>query len=132
MKTIKKRILLLFICILWFLNLIMVSPIYANNSWFWTRAADSINLPWWANEFKWEWLIDVIKWIVNWVLGILSLVALIILLRWWFQMVTAAWDESKYKKWFTILKQAAIWIIFIWVSWFIVSLIFAVITWVTN
>jgi hypothetical protein len=53
----------------------------------------------------------------------LSFIALVILLRWWFQMVTASWDENKYKKWFTILKQAALWLGVIWLSWLFVTLI---------
>jgi len=39
-------------------------------------------------------------------------------------MVTAAGDDGKYKKWFTIVKQAIIWLILIWSAWMIVSLVF--------
>ena len=69
-------------------------------------------------------LIDVIKSFINWMLGILALIALVILLRGGFQMVTAAGDDGKYKKGFKILQQAAIWLVFIWVSWLVVSVIF--------
>jgi len=81
----------------------------------------------WAGEDQGQGFLDVVKWFVNWILWILALIALVILLWWGFQMVTAAWDDNKYKNWFKILKQAAIWLIMIWVAWFIVSLIFAVI-----
>ncbi len=42
-------------------------------------------------------------------------------------MVTAAGDDNKYKKGFTILKQAGIWLVFIGLSWLIVSLLFYIV-----
>ena len=69
-------------------------------------------------------LIDVIKTFINWLLGMLALIALVILLRGGFQMVTAAWDDAKYKKGFKILQQAAIGLVFIGVSRLVVSVIF--------
>ena len=39
-------------------------------------------------------------------------------------MVTAAGDDNKYKKWFTILKQAIIWLILIGASAMIINLVF--------
>ena len=69
-------------------------------------------------------LITVIKSFINWMLGILALVALVILLWGGFQMVTAAGDDAKYKKGFKILQQAAIGLVFIWVSRLVVSVIF--------
>ena len=85
-----------------------------------------------VSEIKWVWtaqregssLLDVIKNAVNWVLWMLSLITLCIVLWWWFQMVTAAGDDGKYKKWFTILKQAWIWLIIILLAWIIVSVVF--------
>ena len=68
-------------------------------------------------------LLNSIKTAINWTLGILSLIALVVLLWGGFQMVTAAGDEGKYKKGFTILKQAAIGLVIIGVSWLIVSAI---------
>ncbi len=78
------------------------------------------------------WLIDVIKSFINWVLGLLSLIALVILLYGWFKMVTAAGDEGKYKEGFKILKQAGIWLAVIGLSWFVVSIIFWIIWGVTS
>ena len=69
-------------------------------------------------------MVDVVKSFVNWMLGILALIALIILIWGGFQMVTAAGDDAKYKKGFKILQQAAIGLVFIGVSWLVVSLIF--------
>ncbi len=79
---------------------------------------------------SWTWgqtddaLITVIKQFINWMLGMLALIALVILIRGGFQMVTAAGDEGKYKKGFKILQQAAIGLVFIWVSRLVVSVIF--------
>ena len=39
-------------------------------------------------------------------------------------MVTAAGNEENYKKGFTILRQAAIGLILIGIAWFVVSIIF--------
>jgi Type IV secretion system pilin len=76
-------------------------------------------------------LITVIKNGINRVLGLLALIALIILLWGGFQMVTAAGDEKKFDTGMTYLKQAAGWLIMIWVAWFLVSIIFYVIKLVT-
>jgi hypothetical protein len=78
----------------------------------------------WTDEGQGDSLVNVIKWFINWTLGVLALIALIILLRGGFQMVTAAGDEEKYKSWWTILKQAAIGLVVIWLAWFIVSIVF--------
>ena len=73
-------------------------------------------------------LINVIKWWVNWVLGVLALIALIILMYGWLLMVTAAGNEERYGKGRTILKQAAIGLVVIGLAWFVVSIIF----WLVN
>ena len=81
---------------------------------------------------RWWSLIQIIKNAINWVLGMLSLVALVLCLWWWFQIVTAAWDEWKQKKWVSVLKHAAIWLVVIWLSWFVVTIIFRLLRWVTT
>ena len=91
----------------------------------------NLNLPKaWTNTQ--DGFINVVKGFVNWSLWILALIALIILLYGGFLMVTSAGDEEKYKKWFTILRHAAIGLILIWVAWFILSLIFWVINLTTS
>ena len=72
--------------------------------------------------------VNVIRGAINWILGILAFIALIILLYGGFLMVTAAGEEDKYKKGFTILKQAAVGLILIGVARFILSLVF----WLVN
>jgi len=70
----------------------------------------------------------VIKTFINRVLGLLSLIALVVLLYGGFNMVTAAGDEAKYKKGFKILQQAAVGLAIIGLSWIIVSAIFWIIS----
>jgi hypothetical protein len=72
-------------------------------------------------------IIDAIKWFINWTLGILGLIAMIMLLYWWFVMLTAVWNE-RYGSWFTIVKNALLWLVVIWLAWFVASAIF----WITN
>lgn len=69
-------------------------------------------------------LFNIVRGWINWTLGILAFIALIILLYGGFLMVTAAGDDEKYGKWFTILRQAAIGLILIGIAWFVVSLVF--------
>ncbi len=83
--------------------------------------------PWEHTTLQNDTLIHTIKSFVNWILWLLSLIALVICLWWWFQMLMAAGDENKYKKWFTILKQAGLWLAIIWLAWLFVSLVFRII-----
>ena len=72
-----------------------------------------------------EGLVDnVVKSIVNWFLGILWLIALIMMLYGGFLMVTAAGEEESYNKWWKILKSAAVGLIIIGIARFVLSLIF--------
>jgi len=85
-----------------------------------------------TDEWQGDAFANVVRGFINWMLGILALIALIILLWGGFQMVTAAGDEEKYKKWWTILKQWAIWLAVIGVARFLVSLIFRLINLTTT
>lgn len=70
-----------------------------------------------------EGLRGVLVTLINYVLGLLALIALVMLLYGGFQMVTAAGDDGKYKVGFTIVKQAGIGLAFIGLSWFMVQFI---------
>jgi hypothetical protein len=69
-------------------------------------------------------LIKVIKNAINWVLGILGLIALGLCLWAGFQMTTAGGDTKKFDDGKTILKNAGIGLAIIALSWMIVSVIF--------
>ena len=94
----------------------------------WSTAIDIIG----TGEGQWDNLVNVVKWFVNRVLGILALIALLVLLWGWFQMVTAAGNEERYNAGFKILKEAAAWLALIGIAWFIISIIFFVIGLVTS
>jgi hypothetical protein len=130
----KKLLLSLWVAwILWLWSFAMVNALDnvdfnnggngLNQALEWQAAGQWINTIWTGSDAQW-WLIAVIKNFINWVLWILSLIVLIICLRGWFQMVTASWDEEKYKKGFKILKQAWLGLVVIWLSWFIVTIVF--------
>ena len=97
-------------------------------SGFWDPTATTNVGVSWTGASTGDSLITVIKTFINWMLGMLALIALVVLLWGGFQMVTAAGDETKYKKGFKILQQAAIGLVFIGVSWLVVSVIFWLLT----
>ena len=97
-------------------------------AWFWkATGVENVGVSWTAGtaeDASSSSLLDTITNAVNWILGMLALIALIICLWGGFQMVTAAGDDGKYKKGMTILKQAAIGLVIIGVAWLFVSVIF--------
>lgn len=66
----------------------------------------------------------IVKNLINYALGILSLVALVYMIYHGITILTAAWDDAKYKEGMKGIKFAAIALIGIWFSWIIVSSIF--------
>ncbi len=107
---------------------------------WWTIGISWTSLPWTEDITSGsqttaasDWLVvDVIQRAINRLLGILAFIALLILLYAGFLMLTAAGDDEKYNKWFTILKQVALWLAFIGLAWLVVSMIFYLINWVTT
>jgi hypothetical protein len=76
---------------------------------------------------------NIIKSIINYALGMVWLVALVYLIYHGFLILTAAGDETQYKKGLKWIKFAAIAMAGIGMSWLIVSAIFwliALIIWV--
>jgi len=72
----------------------------------------------------------IIKNLINYALWLLSLIALVYLIYHWFLMVTAAWNDTQYKKWVKWLRLAVIALAWIWFSWLIVSFIFWIINYI--
>ncbi len=72
-------------------------------------------------------LLLYIKTIVDYLLWFLAAAVLLYFLWWGYQMVVAAGDESKYNEWITKMKRWLIAVVGIWVSWYIISLIFHIV-----
>ena len=83
-------------------------------------------------EFQNDNLIKTIQSAINWVLGILSFIALALCLWGGFQMMTSGGDQKKYESGLNLLKWAAIGLAVIAVSWLVVSLVFYVINGAVN
>ena len=94
---------------------------------------DMIAVPWvgvyGTDDYQEDSLIHTVRKAINRVLWILSFICLCLVLYAWFLMLTSWWDSKKYDQWFTIIKNAGVWLAIIAVSWLIVSLIFYVIHW---
>ena len=107
------------------------------NEWFWKSTKKKVS---WINTIStktvdasnWHKILDTLQTAINWILWMLSFIALILCLRWGFQMLTAAGDDNKVKTWTKILKNAAIGLAVIWLSWLVVSFVFRIINKVTN
>lgn len=69
-------------------------------------------------------LLDGIKLAINRVLWLLALIALIVLIYTGVMMLINARDSKKVEEWYGVVKNVAIALVFIWVSWLIVSFIF--------
>ena len=111
---------------IWYVNADLYEP--TGNEKFWDTTA--VGWYWVAHtDDQWasEELLNIIKRVINRILWLLSLLALILCLRWWFQMLTAWWDDGKVKKWFKVLKNAAIWLAVIWFSRIAVSFVFRIV-----
>ena len=73
----------------------------------------------WVNS-----LLLTIKTAVNRVLGLLAFIALLFLLYWWFKILIAGTDDKAVSDAVKIVKNAAYGILFIALSWIIVTFIF--------
>ncbi len=93
---------------------------------------DPFNIPKAEDGKQWEALLDVIKGVVNWVLGILGLIALIVVLYGGFLMVTAGGDSGQYDNGLKFLKGALLGLAVIGVAWFIASIVFWLISLTTT
>jgi hypothetical protein len=72
----------------------------------------------WVNDdLRTQWTADSViqVWLAN-LLNFLYLAAVLIWIWWGFNILTASWDEEKVKKWKTIIIQALIWIVVIFLA----------------
>jgi len=59
------------------------------------------------------------------VLTLLYVIAVILIIYWWFLIFTASWDDEKVKKWKTVIIEALIWIVVVYLANSIVKLLIA-------
>jgi hypothetical protein len=119
----KKIWIVIWSAIIWASTI--AAPMITSANWFTNQNATTIWVVWWDKGGTWDTsFISFVQTAVNWILWFLGLISIIVLIWGGFQMVTAAGDDGKYKKWFTIVKQAVIWLILIWASAMIINLVF--------
>jgi len=111
---------------------VAITPNSAIAAWFewgfWkTNYVKDIGVAKASEEKKNDDLMKTIQKAINWALWILAAIALCLVIYAWFLMLTSWWDSKKYDSWLSIIKNAAIWLVVIGVSWLIVSLIFYII-----
>lgn len=119
-------------------SMIFFGWITTANKSFWFGKTDSIKSTkditiWWLKTGDWtikreDSLLDIIKWISNWVLWIMALIALIFVIYGWIKMTTASGEEWPFTDWAKIVRRALIWLLYIGITWFIISAIF----WLAN
>ena len=124
-----KQLILIFATVfLWTISI----PQSTFGRWFW----DMFGVEWihtiWTQKKQWDSLLHTVQTAINWVLWILATISLCLVLYAGFLMMTSWGDSKKYDSWLSIIKNAAIWLAIIAVSWLIVSLIFYVINWSVN
>ena len=83
---------------------------FANEQYEWWKAQDTQYNAGVAGSstLQNDSLIKTIRTAINWILGILSLIALALCLWGGFQMMTSGWDSKKYESGINLLKWAAI------------------------
>ena len=76
--------------------------------------------------------LQVVKNIINKLLWFLALITLIYIIIHWIMILLSWSKDDQFKKWVKWIKKAIIAIVWIWLSRFVVSLIFWLIRWITS
>lgn len=138
----KKLMLGVFMSVMAVFGLSTITPVNAQagsnipTSWDQTTnntaVQGGINVAGGTDTDQGDRIIQVVKNLINYVLGFLGLIALVMLLFGGFKIVTGGEDEWKVASGFKILKNAAFGIWFIGLAWFLVTFIFFVFWLITN
>lgn len=85
-------------------------------------------------ELKWsnEWADSAVQTLIKNAMLFLYLVAVVYGLWGWFLILTAGGKEDNVKKWRTVIVQALIWLVVIWLASSIVQFLVTSILWVTS
>lgn len=76
----------------------------------------------------WDLVTDV-TWIISKFAWFLMIIAIVLWIYGWFEIMSAAWDDKKVAKWKTIITQAVIWLIVIFLASSIVQFVITTILW---
>lgn len=100
---------------------------YCNDSECWLT--EGINLVSWSLSDSWivtnGTASEYIQKVVAYLLGFLYVIGVIIIIYAWFNMLTASWDEEKFKKSKTIIIYVIIWFVIMYLAGAIVRFILA-------
>ncbi len=126
-NIVNKLVISLWLTILWLSTIPTITLADAGtecNRWWGKCHVSDIHTIHTTDETVSSGLLDTIKNAINWILWILATVALCICIYWGFRMLTSGWDTKWYDAWMKVLKNAAIWLAIILLSWMIVSVVF--------
>lgn len=89
-----------------------------------TRSAD-LSVRWgWAPHGQQDRFVDVVKWLIYWILAVLALIAFLIVVYWGIKTATSTSNDDKDSAWSIIIKRWLYWIGLIVVAWFIINVWF--------
>lgn len=139
LHTVKKLLHKVFglYIIAWFTTVGLLDAFAQSNSVWWGFWINAEKTAWlegiaWAWSDGWDNLLNIIRNFMNWALWFVSLIAFAMLLWGGYKMVASGGDEGAYKEGIKILKNAAIGIAFIAVSWTLITFIFRWVSQVTG
>lgn len=138
--------------LLWILAVISILFSFWNVEWYTNSNTNSIfnnketDVPYCNNWECWipewveaikdiDWLVtdrsatEYIQDIVVYVLRFLAIIATILIIYAWFNLLTSAWDEEKAKKSKQIIIYTIIWIFIIFIAWPLIKFVLGIFTW---
>lgn len=125
-----KKILIIAIWIVMFCSLQSNIAYAQEEEWFWThRWVEWIGVVRTQDPGASDEALHIAIKVINWILSLTSVVAIIIFLIWGFKVLTSNWDDTKAKGWYKIIKNAIIWLLIIWLTRWIVRIIFWLVNW---
>ena len=104
----KKLIILIILLLFWDIT-------YATDCSFWLCNVHTEII--WNTSEDWK---NVIVNLIKYFLWFLAIIWLIFTLKWWFHIMTAAWDDDKLKKWRKTIIFALIWVFIVIIAYFFV------------
>jgi hypothetical protein len=86
---------------------------------FWLCNVDPELQTWWDKNME-----ESIKSLLNYFLWFIAFIWVVFVIKWGFQILTAAWDDEKVKSWKKTLLYSLLGIFLIFMSWSIIDSVF--------